>query len=204
MTRLSEPNKVKLDGVTIVAQGIGIKLRELLQEETARILAKHGPRAFECPKPAAAVHEAGHVIIDTVLGKQVKRASIGRRNGLWLGYTECSDGEFRVHSSQVAEQTKLARHFYAGLAAEMFFPEYRREGSSLGELILSQMAGGWAAMHIGQDEQTYWNAEVHDWTCKTLTRHKETCVAIANHLLEYHQLKNQPLDQFRTTIRAAA
>jgi hypothetical protein len=204
MTDLSQANKVTMGGVTIIAKGIGTKVRKILCEESARILARHGPRAFECPKPAAAVHEAGHVVVDTVLGKHVKRASIGQRDGLWLGYTECSDADFKVHSSQTAEQIKLARHFYAGLAAEMCFPECYREGSSLGELILSQLAGSWAAMHIGQDERTYWNAEVHHWTWKTLTLHKEICVGVANHLLWHHQLKNEPLARFRDAIRAAA
>jgi hypothetical protein len=203
MADLSQPDKVKLDGITIVAEGIGIQVREILQEQITRIFREHGPRAFECPKPATAIHEAGHVVVDTVLGKHVKRVSIGLRSGVWLGCTECSDGKFAVHSSQVAEQTKLARHFYAGLAAESFFPEYSREGSSLDELILSQLAGKWAAMHLGQDDRTYWNTEVHEWTCKTLTRHKAVCVGIANHLLQHHRLKNEPLARFCEAIKTA-
>ena len=58
-----------LAGFTMFGPGLGKAVRERFVALAADIMRKHGPRAFEMPKRAAAIHEAGHVTINSVLGR---------------------------------------------------------------------------------------------------------------------------------------
>ena len=57
-----------------------------------------------------------------------------------------------------------SRTIYAGIAAEALFAgEDRREGSSLDEVLLSQLFGRYAADLIGEEPEFFWQRNVHVW-----------------------------------------
>jgi hypothetical protein len=187
-------NTVTLAGVTVKgAPDIAQRMRELLSKQTARILATHGPRAFEMPKTAACVHEAGHAVVATWLGKTVTRVGVHECPVGWAGYCHWEGGNWRLEPSNTAGMIELARSLYAGLAAElMWADEDRREGSSLDELVMSQIAAAEAA---GSDAggEALWRTEVHGAVVQCLFRNQDTLIGVAEHLLEHNRLKGQPL-----------
>jgi hypothetical protein len=98
MVDLSLPDQVTLAGITVRGPGIGTATREVLEQETARILNKHGVHALGAPKTSAAIHEAAHVRVHTLHGDRVTRARIRQHEGGgWIGYTECPDSAFDAH-----------------------------------------------------------------------------------------------------------
>jgi hypothetical protein len=83
-----------LAGITVGGSpGVGKVMRERFDEVVADIFDKCGLRAFEMPKRAAAIHEAGHVVINSVLGIRTTVVFIEHRhNGGsdkldWFGFT---------------------------------------------------------------------------------------------------------------------
>ena len=113
MVDLVQNDQVTLAGVTV--KGVnGVEMREMLDRQTAKILEQHGARAFACPKSSAAIHEAGHVVILTVLGYHAVSASIASPdNENWFGYTDCPDAGFNEKAT-AAEKLNKARNLIAG------------------------------------------------------------------------------------------
>ena len=70
----------------------GKAVRERFVALAAGLVRKHGLSAFEMPKRAAAIHEAGHVVINSVLGVRTTNVLIDpiTRGGklFWIGYTD--------------------------------------------------------------------------------------------------------------------
>jgi hypothetical protein len=60
-----------------------------MEAQARRAYDIQGVAAFDCPKSAAALHEAGHAVVATAFGVEVKRAAIAKRHiegrGVWLG-----------------------------------------------------------------------------------------------------------------------
>jgi hypothetical protein len=184
---------VTLADVTLSNPDIARRLRELFSKQTAKILAAHGLRAFEMPKKAAAVHEAGHAVVATWLGKTVTRVGVHECPVGWAGYCHWEGGNWRLEASNTAGMIELARSLFAGLAAElMWADEDRREGSSLDELILSQIAAEEAAGSAAGGE-ALWRSEVRDVVLQCLNRNTEGVGSVADHLFAHNRLKGQPL-----------
>jgi hypothetical protein len=159
-TDLSQDDWFTLAGITMAGPGLGKRVRERFVAIAADILKKHGLRAFEMPKRAAAIHEAGHVVINCVVGIRTTSVLIDHihRNGqlCWIGYTEAPDMAFVDAPTAPAGFDKLlmrARTTCAGIAAEYLFagPD-RREASSIDEIIMSQIFAARAAPLIGVEE----------------------------------------------------
>jgi hypothetical protein len=66
---------------------------------------------------------------------------------------------------------KIARNLIAGVCAERFDPDFR-EGSSLDEVVMSQLIGGEAAKLLNVDPRTFWNKEVHEHVFHKLNQHR--------------------------------
>jgi hypothetical protein len=63
-----------------------------------------------------------------------------------------------------------------------------REGSSIDELIMSQLRAAHAAHLLGREEQEYWNVEIWRWCFTELHSRQETLRAIARELYDRHNL----------------
>jgi hypothetical protein len=105
--------------------------------------AKQGPRAFEDPKSAAVVHEAGHAVVFACFGLQVSCVKVrqkkkGADRGHWIGLTEVVGGyKFELDpQTAVNDDVRNACILFAGRAAELLFDtENFRLASSMDELV---------------------------------------------------------------------
>jgi hypothetical protein len=207
-------DKITLGRVTIAGPGLGAKVRERFLAETERIFQAHGRRAFEAPKRAAAIHEAGHAVIATALqDERVKRVRIWRRTfednpiivAGWFGLTEYHGGGWALdhQTSRPADLIRPARNLYAGIAGEALFAgDDLREASSLDEVMMSQLLGAQAADLLGLDGKTYWREEVHNKVCRHLLANQTVVMRIADYLLEHRKLQGRPLERMLAGVWA--
>jgi hypothetical protein len=200
-TDLSQDDIFSLAGFTMYGPGLRKAVRERFVALAAGLIRKHGPRAFEMPKRAAAIHEAGHVTINSVLGVRTSNALIDpiSRGGTlyWIGFTDAPELAF-VDSpmSPVGFDDILARSriTYAGIAAELLFAgEDRREGSSLDEIIMSQLLAERAASLVGISAPDLWRDSVANWCNSQLHRNRKAHTEITAALLQHKRLKGKAL-----------
>ncbi len=122
---------------------------QLIRDMQMQAFKAQGLAAFECSKRAAAIHEAGHAVVETALGEVVTVCRIERKDVIergsvkevWLGYTRLErTEEILFDSSSPADMIIIqAVRKHAGLAAETAFDPDARLGSSLDELAMCQM-----------------------------------------------------------------
>jgi hypothetical protein len=121
----------------------------------AHVFVTDGPRAFDCPKSSATVHEAGHCVIHALNGGMPTRAAIwpeiidGRTQ--WLGNTE-GIGPWRVdEKTDVQADLRVAESKMAGVAAEYLFDLDFRPGSSIDEIAIARSIVEGVAFKMGRD-----------------------------------------------------
>ncbi len=112
--------------------------------EAKRLLAEEGARAFEMPRSAAIAHEAGHAIVGAHEGLIIVNVEVFRRDGIWgpiwCGRTDEPGPWGFEATTPIATMLARVRYMLAGLAAEYLFePDGARSGSSLDEIVLTQM-----------------------------------------------------------------
>ncbi|SHN66586.1 hypothetical protein [Bradyrhizobium erythrophlei] len=201
-----------LAGFTMCGPGLGKAVRERFVALAGGLLRKYGPRAFEMPKRAAAIHEAGHVVINSVLGVRTTNVLIDpiSRDGklFWIGYTDAPDLAFLDSPASPVSFDHILRRSratYAGLAAEMLFAgEDRREGSSLDESTMSQLLAERAASLLGVDAEILWRDNVANWCAIQLHRNRQIHADITDALMSRRRLKGKVLREFCASALAAA
>ena len=131
---------------------IAAELREKLLRETDELFAKYGARAFENPRGAALVHEAGHAIVGQHDGITPARVAIWKHPAAskypvdprhrWVGNNWWSRRLDPIDlSTDRVETAKRVTLMIAGAAGEkLLAPEEWREASSLDEIVLAQFA----------------------------------------------------------------
>jgi hypothetical protein len=207
---LSHDDVLTLAGMTLVGPGLGKSVRERFVAIATYLLQKHGLRAFEMPKRAAAIHEAGHVVINSVLGLRTTNVLIDHINRegklFWTGDTACPEMAFvDTPDAPAGYETLLnrARTTYAGIGAEeLYAGEDRREGSSLDEVVMSQILTDMAASHIDAKPETLWKDEVVMWCRIQLNHNREAVAAIAAALTERKRLKGKALRELCAKVQA--
>lgn len=190
-----------LAGFTMVGPGLGKAVRERFVSIVANTRRQYGPEAFEMPKSAAALHEAGHAVINAVLGVRTTSVLIDpiSKGGklYWGGYTDAPELAFAdTPSSRVSFDRLLnrARIVYAGLAAELLFAgDDKREGSSIDELMMSQILAEQAALLVGANAERLWRDEVANWCHIQLCRNRDAHAEMAAALLKRGRLKGKLL-----------
>ena len=185
---LSGGDQVTLAGITIGYPGIGEQLRGVLAREYARILGLRGPAAFACTKHAAAIYEAGHAVLLAVDGLELAYAYIKQTDAGWTGMSMPKNGSWRITpDAPPAEFIRRSRHLLAGFAAEQLFDADFRAGSSLDEIIVSQLLVALAA--DGADGRELWVKQVHGPVLRCLVEHQRSLADIAEHLYEHERLE---------------
>jgi hypothetical protein len=196
---LSQDDRFTLVGMTVTGPGIGKHMRKRMDKLIVDIKRKHGQRAFEMPKRAAAIHEAGHVVVNTVLGIKMTRSFIEelQHNGqpIWIGYT---DGDLRLsgtpgNPASLDVALMKARATYAGIAAEnLFAGDDHRHGSSLDEVLMSQVL---IELHAGDDIETgrFWQNEVAAWCTCQLHHNRAVHAQATKALLDRRRIKGKRL-----------
>jgi hypothetical protein len=206
---LSRDDVFTLAGFTMYGPGLGKAVRERFVTIAAGLLKKHGPRAFEMPKRAAAIHEAGHVVINSALGVRTTSVSIDHltKNGklFWIGITNAPGLAFvDTPATPVSFDEILARSriTYAGLGAEILFAgEDRREGSSLDEILMSQILADCAASLVGLDAPRLWRRQVAAWCMNHLFRNRKVHAGIAAALMERKRLRGKALRELCQKVK---
>jgi hypothetical protein len=207
-SNLSHDDVLTLAGFTMVGPGLGKAVRERLFSLFTGVARQNGPSAFEMPKAAAAIHESGHAIVMSILGVRVTSVTIDpRAEGgklFWGGNTEAPELAFAdTPASPVGFDTLLnrSRIVYAGIAAELLFAgDDRREGSSLDEVVMSQLLAERAAALIGTNAQKLWEDEVWSWCNVQLLRNAVVHDEIASALLKRGRLKGRRLQDWCAKI----
>jgi hypothetical protein len=209
----SRDDIVTIGGITVGADGIGKTLRERVNDHIRQILAEHGPSAFEMPKRAAAVHEAGHVVIDTVLGIKATNVFIEARaikgKLAWGGYSEAPDLEFFDTPDRPASFETLlnrSRSLFAGLTAEdLFAGDERRAGSSVDEIFASQLVCELACnRRPGRDAATIWQNDVVAWCARQLQHNRTVHGEIADALMAKRRIRGKRLRDLCAKVEADA
>ena len=158
-----------------------------------------GPRAFECPKSAAAAHEAGHCIFDALEGAIPLNATIwpikAAGQTRWIGRTTCNL-PFRSNTETSPQaDLKFAKDQLAGVIAEALFDqEHYRIGSSLNEIAAAQFAIGNAAIKSSRDPQALWFDVVAELSA-TLEANQQIAREIADVLMSKHVIRGSRLKQ---------
>ncbi|MGA2289054.1 hypothetical protein [Bradyrhizobium sp.] len=201
-----------IGGITIHQDGIGKALRERVNAHIRQILAEHGPSAFEMPKRAAAVHEAGHIVIDSVLGIETTNVFIEARaikgKLAWGGYSEAPDLEFfDTPDCPASFETLLnrSRSLFAGLTAEdLFAGEDRREGSSVDEIFASQLVCEIAcSRRPDSDAESIWQNDVVAWCARQLQHNGTVHGEIADALMDNRRIRGKRLRDLCVKVEAA-
>jgi hypothetical protein len=207
-TDLSSDDVFTLAGFTMYGPGLGKAVRERFVVIAAGLLKKHGLRAFEMPKRAAAIHEAGHVVINSVLGVRTTNVVIDpiTKDGklYWIGYTDAPKLAFvDSPASPVGFDEILARSriTYAGIAAEILFAsEDRREASSLDEVLMSQILAEHAALLAGISAPDLWRDEVAAWCNIHLRCNRKAHSDITDALMKRGRLKGKVLRELCANV----
>ena len=179
------------------------------------IFQKEGASAFEMPREAAAIHEAGHCIIGKLNGFKIKKVSIFEKtlpaaeaafrgyDKVWYGRTEESpQRRWEVGpSANASDDLKRAQFVIAGLAVEAM-SQWKREGSSLDELALSQLIAAEAARKLGVDAKQLWNSEVWKLTILTCRHNLEVIDKIADRLLKVGSITGSVLGEMLNEVKS--
>ena len=87
-----------------------------------------------------------------------------------------------------------SRIAYAGIAAELLFAgDDRREGSSIDEIVMSQLLAEHAALRVGIDAPTLWRDQVAAWCNIHLHRNCKAHAEITAALMKRRRLKGKAL-----------
>jgi hypothetical protein len=203
---LSRDDILTLAGITVGSPGIGKRVQEAIAAFGQDILHKHGLRAFEMPKRAAAIHEAGHVVINSVLGVRTTDVYIDHLHQMgrldWIGFTEAP--EMGRPDVSFEEMLRRSRTVYAGLAAEdIFAGDDRREGSSIDELFMSQLIIENAALLIDTNGEKLWKNDVWAWCLCQLQHNRDVHAEITAELLNRKRIRGKRLRDVCSRVRAA-
>jgi hypothetical protein len=158
---------------------------------------RQGPAAFDCPKSAACVHEAGHCVIYAIQGVVPEFVRIKRK---WLHGREYWTGvikgptAWRVdRHSDVRQDYETASQKIAGVAAEMLFDrENFRHASSLDEALAVTLSAGYIAAKTGREAPAI-VAEILARTGLRLKTYQTILLNIADGLDRRHSIRSQRL-----------
>jgi hypothetical protein len=191
---------VTLAGIKLQSPGVGRDVRDAIGSRVRHALETEGPRAFETPRSAAAIHEAGHIAWHLTQGRRIKRAWIEPTLTGWIGMTEIHGKGWNVTletqtATAIADHLEVARHLLAGVTAERLFEKDFRAGSSIDEIVMSQLVGAHAATLEDQEAGPYWLQQVAAVVETTLRQHRTRVLALGMHLFTYGALNNESAER---------
>jgi hypothetical protein len=141
---------------------------------TKAAIAFGGRDALTASKLEAAAHEAGHAVVDTALGDEVRSVSIFRLREherqfremgvvaeIWGGATFATKSWECSPRSDPKEDLRFVQHVLGGWVAEWFDNASRmRPASSLDEIVVAKMTCGYVAPKLGEDAATLFAKQI--------------------------------------------
>jgi hypothetical protein len=178
-------------------------IRRMMSVLAEQVYAIGGLNAFDCPKPSAAVHEAGHCVIYACEGLMPTRAAIwpikrlGRTQ--WVGKTYGTPPWQVDDKTTVEADLRHARCLMAGVISESLFdPDYRL-GSSLDELAVTSEIIRTAAVKTGRSPQHLWGTILAE-IASQLKRHDQQVFEISAELTRKHTIQRRRLRSFLSPL----
>jgi len=198
-------HSVRLSPYVETQAGSAQQLAAAMHDFMARALALEGPKAFDSPKSSAALHEAGHCVVDALHGAIPTRATIRRLMEFgrpqWIGRT---DGipKWRVDDTTPAdEDLQQARSQLAGVVAEILFDRANyRPASSADEIVTSQAIVRSAAIKMHRDPAALWLETLVE-TATILKANEKIVRRIADRLLRRGVIKSRQLARLLHEVR---
>ena len=191
------PIKWPLDEVRAPGK-VRAQLTAMMDAAIAHAIALQGPRAFECPKSSAAIHEAGHAVFYAKSGVVPSKIAIwpivisGEHR--WIGRTY-GVPPYRIDSATDAESNlNVAQELISGVAAECLFDRNYRIGSSLNEIVLAAAAVGAAALKMQYNAEMLW-FETCNEVVAILKVNEEVVRQVAGELMQKGVCKGKRLKQ---------
>jgi hypothetical protein len=167
-----------------------------------------GIKAFENTQRTTALHEAGHCVIGTAIGRTITRTKIKRawssftRNKSWTGRTYDGVSDLTGPDTSVASDFNFARFVIAGLMAEITFNGADfRVGSSLDEVVQFQLAINNIAVKMNQDDAQTVALEQLRWVTETLQANKAIVLEIADLLMRRGTLRGAVLEKILRGVK---
>jgi hypothetical protein len=193
-----------------VPAGSRAAFAEMLMGFARDAYAAQGMRAFEAPRSAALVHEAGHAVQHAAEGDEVTSLKIFRRSyadgmgAAWGGVTFGGESWCADLSSDPRADLKQARILIAGVEAERLFEgkQQFRHGSSLDEVTAFHALIGGAARKLGCDFMALARQEAARVEA-TLRRHASVVRAIAARLDRHGAIKGERLARLLAPVNDA-
>jgi hypothetical protein len=173
-----------------------------IEEKVRELLGTEGMDAFAMPRSAALAHEVGHCIVGAAQGMKIDSVAVFARKGpfglAWGGITNEPQGWQFSPAMPTSAVIKRARFILGGLCGELVLdPEGCRSGSSLDELVLSQVCVAGVVQDRpgdfgGRAEEEVWQ-EVFKQTCWLIKSNEDAARALIRKLDRAGELKGKPL-----------
>jgi len=175
---------------------VAAQLAAMMDAAQAHALALQGPRAFECPKSSAAIHESGHAVFYAQAGLLPSKISIwpivvsGEQR--WIGKIY-GVPKYRVDATTSAKtDLKTGQELISGVAAECMFDREYRVGSSLDEVVLAAAVVGAAALKMQCNAKMLW-FETSSEVAARLKANEKNVRAIADELMRQRTVGSRQL-----------
>ncbi len=200
----------------MLPEGTPPQLTQAIQDATRKTLARDGIAAFTMPRHAAVAHEAGHAVVGAHEGFAVRRVTVFSRPvfGLeaWGGFCAEAGGAWTTGpESSVHEDLRHAQFIIAGLAGEAITGT-DKPGSSIDELVLSQLIGANAAFKLdddpGRSDDEYrayaeqlWDEQIWRVAIAILTANREPFMQVVRSLEEKERMAGARLRKALAQVR---
>jgi hypothetical protein len=202
-------------GIAVACVPAAAHLNEIAQGMARSAFESQGLAAFDSTRRAASLHEAGHTIIGTLDGRQVRDLTIRRRlvagRHQWFGMTRWRGWDatkpLTSPDSTVADDIATARNVIAGWAAELLFDPDFRQGTSIDEVATFNIVVSNVIGKVGKSGSLKERKSVLDAILGgvfTDLRHNEGVVkAVANRLETIERLHGAELRGLLAKVRVA-
>jgi hypothetical protein len=192
----------------------------VIENAARNAIDHHGVPAFEMSRNAAIAHEAGHVIVAAHEGVNFQSVRIFSRSmppfgEVWGGWCAEEDGKEWTTGPDTSAESDLsrARIIVAGLAGEAAC-RLDKPGSSLDELVLSQVVGHNAAAKLYNPtlsdaefsayEERLWHEQVWGVAVAILCANRKPFMRLADHLHQHERIKGGKLRNVLAQVRRIA
>lgn len=171
-----------------------------------RAIEMQGAEALRCSKRDAAVHEAGHVVVDHVEGEQLHSARIWKEVDGWTGHTNAGEKwEIKPHTP-VEHDLRRGRIVIAGWMAELLEQGDRMaQASSLDEIIFFRQINANSAWKMGYTHDAAQGIAIDQMVAvaETLSARWQAVDAIARALERRERLNGTQLKTMARRQKAA-
>jgi hypothetical protein len=174
-------------------------LRHIARVHFLAAYTVQGMQAFENTQGAAALHEAGHCVVNQSEGVTPAKVRIWLNEGDWVGRTEQPTRLRTDNTTTPGEDLCHARITYAGLLSEQLFDADYRLASSIDEFVLTMVLVRNAAIKLRRDPEELL-CDTRLTVGVTLVKHEGIVRRIAEELMRERNIDAEKLAQLLSKV----